>query len=199
MFAELGAEVVDADALVHELLAPGGAAVEPVLAEFPACAAKEGHGVDRKALGALVFADPARRARLEAILHPLVLEETDRRAAAAAARGCEVFVTDAALILEAARGELGPSSLERYDAVVVVTCDPEVQAQRHAARHGGSTEEARRSLASRLAAQLSQEEKAGAADFVIDNSGTPARTREQVRVVHSRLAPRARSPAKRLV
>jgi dephospho-CoA kinase len=184
MFGELGAEVVDADAVVHELLAPGGAAVPQVLARFPSCAGSDG-GVDRARLGALVFAEPEERERLEAILHPLVLERTQQLVAQAQAAGRQMVVVEAALIFEAA--ERHPRSLERFDAVVVVTCDPEVQLQRAMARTGRRRDEVEAALAPRLAAQMPQDEKAARADHVIDNSGDPEGTRRQVRMVCSKL------------
>jgi dephospho-CoA kinase len=189
MFAELGAEVVDADRVVHELLAPGGAAVLPVLRAFPGAASRDG-GVDRAALAAVVFGDPARRRELEAIVHPLVIASCDARAAAARARGAELFVNEATLLFEAhAAG--GPDPRDRFDAIVAVTCDPEVQLERVASRAGGaSREEALAAARARLAAQMPQEEKARLADHVVDNSGDLAGTARQVAVIRSKLLSR---------
>jgi dephospho-CoA kinase len=182
MLADLGATIIDADALVHEMLAEGGEAVEAVLAEFPGASSPAGRAVDRKALGAFVFADPARRRALEAILHPRVQAREAELAAQARARGAARIVVEAALLFEAWRNG-GPDPRARFDAIVVVTCDAESQLARVVAR--GLTEEAARA---RIAAQMPQSEKAARADHVIDNAGSLAATRAQVELLHSALA-----------
>ena len=182
-------EVIDADALVHELLAPGGAAVAAVLAEFPDAAGTDG-AVSRPALARAVFADPERRRRLERLLHPLVLAESCRRLAAARRRGVPIVVTEVPLLFEAVDAGTAPGSLERFDAVVAVTCEPGVQWRRLAERHGEGgvlAPDRRAELEARLAAQLPQAEKARRADRVIDNSGDRAGTAAQARVVRSAL------------
>lgn len=190
-FEALGAETIDADLIVHELLAAGGAAVEPVLAAFPEAADGTG-GASRKRLAATVFDDPVRRKRLETILHPLVIETTRQRVEDARRRGTALVVVEAALLFEAARAG-GPEPRERFDAIVVVTCDPAVQAERLAGRlrasglSGVALDEALADARARSMAQLPQGEKARLADHVIDNSGSPAEMREQVRVIHSKL------------
>ncbi|HET6373972.1 MAG TPA: dephospho-CoA kinase, partial [Candidatus Polarisedimenticolia bacterium] len=78
IFTRFGACVVDMDAVSHTLIAPGGAAVGPVVAAFGTRFQNEAGGVDRKVLGALVFHDAKERARLEAILHPMILAETEK-------------------------------------------------------------------------------------------------------------------------
>ena len=183
MFAELGATIIDADALVHEMLAEGGEAVSAVLAEFPDSAAADGRSVDRKRLGAIVFADPSRRRALEALLHPRVWAREAALAAEALSRGARLVVVEATLLFEAWRNG-GPDPRERFDAIVVVTCEPDIQLQRVIAR-GHAEADAR----ARIAAQMPQDEKARLADHVIDNSSDLESTRQQVTLLHSALLP----------
>jgi dephospho-CoA kinase len=140
------------------VLAPGGPALAAVLREFgPGVLGPDG-ALDRKALGAIVFADPDARRRLEAITHPAIREamvaETDRLAAA----GHQLAFYDAPLLYEV--------GLDRAVAlVVVVASSPEAQLRRLAARDGLTRDEAE----ARLAAQLPVAEKAARADVVVDN------------------------------
>ena len=153
-----GAAVWDADAAVHRLLAAGGAAVAPVLALFPD-AAHAGHpasGVDRAALGARVFGDPAALARLEAILHPLVRAGERQFLAASQRRGCRLAVLDVPLLFETG-GET------RCDATLVVSAPAFVQRARVLGRARMSEER----LAAILARQMADAEKRRRADFVI--------------------------------
>lgn len=193
LFGELGAELLDADALVHELLAPGGAAAPAVRERFPEAAGEDG-GVDRSRLAGVVFGSAERRRELEALLHPLVVAENRRRLAELEARGVELAVTEAALLLEAARaGTAGEASLDRFDALVVVVCDPEIQRERAVARgleRGLGEDEAEADFERRSAAQLPQAEKAEAADWVVDNSASRDETRRQVRGVLAALRQR---------
>lgn len=190
LFEERGVARLDADAFVRELLSSGGDGVVPVLKAFPSVADELG-GIDRKALAGLVFSDPERRRELESILHPLVVAEGQRRLAALAADDCRLAITEAALLFEAARsGTAGEDSLARFDAIVVVVCDPEVQRARallRGLRAGLSESEAEKDFEGRRAAQLPQAEKAEAADWVIDNSGGLAETKRQVAQVHRAL------------
>ena len=153
-----GAAVYDADATVHRLLAPGGGAVAPVLARFPAAASGEGasRAVDRGALGAHVFADPAALGELEAILHPLVRAGERCFLAASQRRGCRLAVLDVPLLFETG-GEA------RCDATLVVSAPAAVQRARVLGR-ARMTEER---LAAILARQMPDGEKRRRADFVI--------------------------------
>lgn len=167
--AELGAETIDADSVVHELQRPG----EPVWAAIreafgPAVLTPAG-ALDRRALGAIVFGDPAALARLEALTHPAVRARIEERVAAAAGRGVAVMVIDAIKLFE---GGLA----DRCDQNWVVTCSPEQQLARLMARNGFTEAEARQ----RIAAQPPQAEKVARADLVIDNSGALADTYAQV-------------------
>jgi dephospho-CoA kinase len=154
-FRCFGVPVFDADAAVHRLLAPGGAAVATVAAAFPE-AVDEGGGIDRKALARRVFDDPAALARLEAILHPLVQRAERRFVARCAAARRELVVLDIPLLYETG-GE------RRVDAVAVVSAPLVVQAQRLRRRPDMSPSR----LEAIRARQLPDAEKRRRAEFVI--------------------------------
>jgi len=166
MLAELGAQVIDADCVAHELLAPGTPIWQAVVEEFGPGILQEDMSIDRARLGDIAFADPQALARLESVLHPAVIQEVNRRIRASDA---QVVVVEAIKLIEAGmhRG---------YDALWVVTCRPEQLVARLAAQRGMSEEEVRR----RVAAQSPQVEKVLLADVVIDNSGSLTETKTQV-------------------
>ena len=167
MLAELGAKTIDADQVAHQVMRAGTRAYTAIVETFgPEVLSPDGE-IDRGRLGALVFADPAALARLEAIVHPATLEAVAARVAAAAAN---VVVIEAIKLIEAGMAEI-------YDSLWVTTCPPEQQIQRIVAARGLSQAEAEQ----RVRAQPPQEEKIARADVVIDTSGTLAQTREQVR------------------
>jgi dephospho-CoA kinase len=167
--AEAGAVCYDADRIARSVVEPGAAGLEAVAAEFgPGVLASDG-SLDRKALGAIVFADAERRRRLEAILHPLIIAEQDRLVEEAIARDPKaIVVVDAALMIES-------GGYKRFDTLVVVFCEPEIQLARLMARDNLSREEAGR----RVAAQMAQSEKLRYADFTIDTSGSLDETRRR--------------------
>ncbi len=158
-FRAFGVPVFDADAAVHELLGPGGAAVRPVTAVFPACRAADG-GIDRRALGRAVFADRGALSRLEAIVHPLVQEMEHRFLARCCADRRPVVVLDIPLLYETGGERL-------VDAVAVVSAPAFLQRLRVLRRGGMSPER----LAAIRARQLADREKRGRADFVIPTGG----------------------------
>ncbi len=163
--AARGLATLDLDAVAHGVMAPGGAAYADVVEAFgPAILAPDGT-VDRKALGALVFGDVGARAGLDALVHPRVRAEEARRAAALAAEGWPVLVSDAALLVEA-------GAHLRFDRLVVVHCSPEEQLRRLARRDGIPEEAAR----SRVLAQMPVGEKRRYAHVEIETSGTEAET-----------------------
>ena len=178
-FKASGAAVYDADAAVHRLLAPGGGAVAPVLARFPAAASGEGasRAVDRGALGAHVFADPAALAELEAILHPLVRGGERRFLAASQRRGCRLAVLDVPLLFETG-GEA------RCDTTLVVSAPAVVQRARVLGRARMSEER----LAAILARQMPDGEKRRRADFVIRTGLDRRVSRLAARRIAARLA-----------
>jgi dephospho-CoA kinase len=166
MLEDLGATVIDADALVHELERKGTPVFNDIVAAFgPGILDRTGE-IDRKMLGSIVFADPAQLRTLENIVHPAVLIESMQRIAAAAT---PVIVYEAIKLIEAGRAEM-------CDAVWVVTARSEVQIQRLMRDRHMSEAEARQ----RVAAQPPQSEKVEHANVVIDNSGSLEETRRQV-------------------
>jgi dephospho-CoA kinase len=169
MLRDHDCQVLAADPLGHELLEPGQAAYEEVVREFGKDVLAESGKVDRKKLGAVVFADPAKRAKLNWILHPKILDVI-RQWFKALDRpgGPEFAVLEAALIYEAAVNK-------ELNRVVVCWCTPEQQLERLETR-GLTSEEARR----RIAAQMPVEEKKRLADEVIDCSGSLEETERQV-------------------
>ena len=169
--AELGAEPIDADRLVHELMTPGEPVWAAIRDQFGPGVLTPAGTIDRRALGTIVFGDPAALARLEAITHPSVRARIAERVADAAARGTPVVVIDAIKLLE---GGLA----DQCDEVWVVTCRPEQQLARLMARNGFDEAEARQ----RIEAQTPQAAKMARADVVIDNSRTCEETRAQVAV-----------------
>ncbi len=174
-----GAAIWDADAAVHRLLGPGGAALDPVLALFPDAAAGEGAGrqVDRGALGARVFADRQALAALEAILHPLVRAGERHFLAASQRRGCRLAVLDVPLLFETG-GEA------RCDATLVVSAPAFVQRARVLGRARMSEER----LAAILARQMTDGEKRRRADFVVSTGLDRRESRHAARRVAARLA-----------
>lgn len=181
--AELGAVVVDADAIVHELQAPG----QPLLAEIAALFGDEvidsAGRLDRPKLAERVFRDPAQRARLNALVHPRVGAEMARRVQGARDAGAPVVVLDVPLLLEGrksgAKADGGIAAAMGVEAVVVVWVPEAVQVERTVARDGCTREQA----LARIQAQMPLDEKRALADHVIDNSGTPEDTDRQVRAL----------------
>ena len=159
MLASLCAVVIDTDLIARRLTLPGGAALGALAAAFgPAFIAADG-GLDRPLMRRAAFDDAATRARLEAILHPLIGLEVEREAALAAA--AQVLIFDVPLLVESGRWR------SRVDAVWLVDCDEAVQITRVAARPGWSEEAARAVIAQ----QASREARRAAADAVIHNQG----------------------------
>ncbi len=155
MFRRLGVPVHDSDAVVHRLLAPHGAAVKAVAAEFPGVRRSEG-GIDRAALGARVFGDAAALKRLERILHPLVCRSQQRFLAAAGAARHPLVVLDIPLLYET-------GAERRCDGVVVVSAPPCLQRARVMARPGMTAARFRAILAK----QMPDAEKRRRADYVL--------------------------------
>lgn len=177
MLRELGVPVIDADEVAREVVRPGTEGLAEIVAAFGP-GVLDGDELNRPALGAIVFADPARRAELEAITHPRIHAAIARQVMELAAAGEELIVVSAALMVES-------GSYRNYAGIVVVTCPPELQLARLLARDPLSEEDARR----RIASQMPQDEKAGFAQVVLDNRGDLDALREQVRAFHdARLA-----------
>jgi dephospho-CoA kinase len=178
-----GAAVIDADVLAREVVRPGGPAYQGVLDAFgPSVVGPDGT-VDRAALGARIFADPAARQRLNALTHPHIRRRMAEEAARLEASGSvPVIIFDIPLLLDTTDGR----DLD-LDGIIVVYADAETRVRRLMARNGLSEEEARR----RLAAQVRLQDKLPRATWIIDNSGTPDETRSQVAQLWRALTDRA--------
>jgi dephospho-CoA kinase len=184
LLEKLGAEVLDADAIVHELQGPGQALAAEIGKRFGSRVLRSDGSVNREALGVLVFRDAAARQRLNQLVHPRVGGEIARRVQAARNAGARVLVLDIPLLLETRDPDLSARSLLGIDAIVVVWVPLETQIARLLQRDHLSREEALR----RISAQMPLDEKRLFADHVIDNSGTPEETAHQVRALWTRLA-----------
>ncbi|MGE5465809.1 MAG: dephospho-CoA kinase [Ignavibacteria bacterium] len=174
IFGELGAAVVDTDAIAHELTAAQGKAMPALRAAFGEAVAAPDGSLDRAAMRALAFSDAGARSRLEAILHPLIRAEALRRCAAAAEPYAVLVVP---LLIEA-----GPAYRDTLARVAVVDCDEQTQIERVMARSGLSREQA----VSVMSAQTSRSARLAAADDVIRNDGDLAALRRQVEELHGR-------------
>jgi dephospho-CoA kinase len=179
--AELGAVVIDADAIAREVVAPGTPGLEQVVAEFGDGVLASDGSLDRDRLAAEVFGDDAARARLNAIVHPLIGTcMIERTAAAGEADPHAVVVNDVPLLVE---GGLS----DRYDVVVVVDVDPETQVRRLVEQRGMAETDAR----ARMAVQATREQRLAVADLVIDNTGDLPNLDRSVQQVWADLAARA--------
>jgi dephospho-CoA kinase len=176
MLRELGFPVLEADLVAHKLLEPGQPAHDEVLKEFGSELADAAGRIDRAKLAKIVFDDPEKLARLNRIIHPRVEEIILRQFDDWQRNG----VRDAAFVEAALLVEAGIAP--KLDGLVVAFCEPEQQLERLRAR-GMSEVEAKR----RLAAQMPVEEKLRRATETIDCSGTIEETREQVRVLATKL------------
>jgi dephospho-CoA kinase len=186
MFVALGARLVQADRISHSLMQPGELVYDEVVRHFGRGILNPDNSVNRSKLAELAFgsAGDERTSRIEElnrIVHPEVIrrqeawmEEMGRQEPRV------VAIVEAALILES-------GAAERFDRLVVVTCTAEQRASRFASRQGIDFDAARKEVVRRMAAQLPDEKKIEAADFVIDNSGSLEQTRAQVRQVWEKL------------
>jgi dephospho-CoA kinase len=168
MIADLGVPVLDADQLAREVVAPGLPAHAAIAAAWPDVIGGAG-ALDRKRLGAIVFADPVARKRLEAIIHPHIGALAERHLAALARKGHAVAVYEASLLVETGRQK-------DFDGLIVVTASPETQIRRVLARGGLTEGEAE----ARIGAQLPLLAKVRVATHLIDNDGDLETTRAQV-------------------
>ncbi|WP_232788428.1 dephospho-CoA kinase [Macromonas nakdongensis] len=178
LLQDLGATVVDADAISRASTAAGGAAIAAIRAAFgPDFIAADG-ALDRDRMRAAVFADPSAKQRLEAIVHPLVRAEIERQTTAAAG---DCAVLDIPLLVES------PTWRERVDTVWVVDCQPETQIRRVVQRNGWPREQ----VEAVLAAQASRAQRLAVADTVIDNDhATLAQLETRVRNAYAQMRQR---------
>jgi dephospho-CoA kinase len=161
MLAQLGAAVIDADAISRATTATGGAAIAAIAQRFGGDFITPLGALDRDRMRERAYADPAARKQLEEIIHPLVGQESERQVQAALDAGVPCIVFDIPLLVESGRWR------ERVDRVLVVDCSPEIQVERVIARSGLRPEEVR----AIIAAQASRGQRLAAADYVICNDG----------------------------
>jgi dephospho-CoA kinase len=181
LLEELGASVVCSDRVVHELQAAGGPALAAIVAEFGEDFLTSEGELDRVRLGRLVFETPDARRKLGRIMGPLILPELRRRTEELQSRGDRVVVVDIPLLIESRGSGRGAGALLPFDLVLLVYASEAQQLERVIARDELSEGEAR----SRIAAQLSIEEKRGLADVVVDNSGSWEETEKFVRELYA--------------
>ena len=186
--AAAGVPVVDADRIVHDLMRPAAPVFAAVVARFGRDLVQPDGTLDRRRLGAKVFADEAARRDLEAIVHPAVYQAVSDWLDATARSGAHALaVADIPLLYETGRER-------EFDRVIVTICPPACQVARVTARDGVTEADVR----ARMAAQWPVEEKARRADFVIRTEGTIAETDRQVDAVLAAMEegtePRAPSP-----
>ena len=177
VLGELGCHVLDADEVARRVVEPGSAGLRALREAFGEEILQADGRLDRARLASLVFADGERRALLNSILHPLIIEAQDeelRRWEKSDPKG--VAVVDAALMIES-------GGYRRFDKLIVVHCRPEIQLERLMRRNGLSQAEAQK----RIDAQMPQEEKKRFADFLIDTSEGFEDTRRQVEQVNAAL------------
>jgi dephospho-CoA kinase len=186
MFVALGAHLIQADAISHQLMQPGQAVYQEVVRHFGPGILNPDGAVNRARLAEAAFGAPgtnqtSRIQELNRIVHPAVIrrqeewmQEVGRRDPRA------IAVVEAALILEA-------GAAKDFDRLVVVTCLPEQRIQRWAARMGVDQDTAQREVTRRMAAQFPDEKKIEAADYVIDNSGSLDETQKKVGQVYMEL------------
>jgi dephospho-CoA kinase len=178
-----GCHTLDLDAVSRQVTAPGAPALAEIRGAFGSSVLDAAGAIDRAALGALVFADPAARERLNSIVHPRVRAAEAQWAAGFAARSDAVLVTDGALLVE--------SGVHlRFDRLVVVHCAPALQLDRLRARDGLDEGSAR----ARIEAQLGSAEKRAFAHFDVDTSGSPDETDRAADALAGALAELARAP-----
>lgn len=170
-FASHGITIVDTDAIAHELTAANGAAMPALLEEFGAGAATADGSLDRSRMRRLVFADPAARARLEAILHPMIRELSNERCREA---GSPYVILAVPLLVESG------ACRERCHRIVAVDCPEDLQISRVMARNGIGEGEVRAILAT----QASRAERLAAADDVLANDGDLPHLDGQVAELH---------------
>jgi dephospho-CoA kinase len=178
MLADLGAAIIDADAIARSVTLPGGGAIEPIAAEFGRDFITPQGALDRERMRELAFADAGAKRRLESIVHPLVGQETRRQADAAVHQGRRCIVFDIPLLVESQRWR------HDLDRVLVLDCSTATQIERVMARSSLS----RAAVEQIIAAQAPRLLRLAAADMVIANDGLPLPLlHAQVRQIAARL------------
>ena len=181
MLKRLGAVVLDADAIAHQVMEPKRLAWRQIVKTFGEGVLNDDQTVNRRRLAALVFQDEQSRKRIERIIHPRVLRQIKVRLhRLRRTRKMQVVVLDIPLLIEAGAQDLA-------DVLVVVTASPDVQRERLRAKFGWTDEE----ITARIGAQWDVSAKAALADVVVDNADGVETTRTQVKRLWNRLVPRS--------
>jgi dephospho-CoA kinase len=186
MFASLGAHLIEADRIAHELMQPGEPVYQEVVRRFGSGILNPDGTVNRPKLAEAAFGNPSqsmpsRVKELNQIVHPAVIMKQDHwMEEIGRADPHAIAMVEAALIIEA-------GAASHFDRMVVVTCRPGQRVDRWAKSRGIDVERAKKEVARRMAAQLTDEEKVKVADFVIDNSGSLDATRLEVKEIYGRL------------
>jgi dephospho-CoA kinase len=177
VFAALGVPTIDADTLARDVVAHGTPGFEAVVGKFGRGILNADGDLDRRALGAMVFADPAKRHDLEAILHPAIKGAIDQWFTALDQTAQPFAIADIPLLYEVGLDK-------EYDAVIVTACTPQNQVKRIMARDNLDAKE----VQGRLEAQLPIEEKVKRAHYVIDTNGSLVQTNAQVHKLYQELS-----------
>jgi dephospho-CoA kinase len=174
LFAELGAHIIDADRVVHELLTCGTKTYSKIVEAFGAQILDQNMKIDRRRLAQIIFFDEEQRMLLNRLTHPEIHGEIQRRICDLQQQSSSgIIIVDAALMVET-------GGYRRCHRLVVVTCDPVLQLARLMSRDALTEKEAR----ARIASQMPIEEKIKLADYTIDTSGTQIQTHDQVEAVY---------------
>jgi dephospho-CoA kinase len=177
VFVQLGCRLLDADETAREVVLPGTEGLKNIVNEFGPEVLQPDGALDRKVLGSIVFANPEKRQRLNAILHPRIIERQDEILNAWESDDPHgIAIVDAALMIES-------GGYKRFDKLIVVHCRPEVQLERLMLRDGLSPDEAQK----RIDSQMPQSEKQKFADYLIDTSDGFELTRQRTREVYDQL------------
>jgi len=177
VFVQLGCRLLDADDTAREVVLPGTEGLKNIVNEFGPEVLQSDGALDRKVLGSIVFADPEKRQRLNAILHPRIIERQDEILNAWESDDPHgIAIVDAALMIES-------GGYRRFDKLIVVHCRPEVQLERLMLRDGLSPDEAQK----RIDSQMPQSEKQKFADYLIDTSDGFELTRQRTTEVYDQL------------
>jgi len=187
MFRQKGCYVIDADELARIVVEPRKPAWEQIQRVFGSAICREDGSIDREKLGDIIFRDAVRRDELNAIVHPAILqEEQDVLESIQKREENPIVFTDAALLIETGLHE-------RFDALVVVVCSEEQQLERLRISGRFSLADIKR----RVRSQMSSEEKGQFADYLIDNAGSIAQTKEQVEDIYQELVVRTGGPRRK--
>lgn len=178
MFEDLGLARIDADILVHQLMVPEAETWREIVATFGEAILRNDRTISRRKLAEIVFADPKKRKTLERIVHPRVRQALAKETAALGQKGKTEVLLEIPLLFEA-----GWDKEEKWDAIIVVTCDPQTQLDRAKQKFGLTP----KAIQARLNAQLPIAEKIKKADFVIDNNRDLKQTQTQVSAIAKQL------------